>query len=369
MKFEHLVWTISEFLKKYDDKKINLSPSYQRNPIWTAKAQKQLIDTIKKNQPIPNFFLKKNGNEDFEMVDGQQRARTILGYINSNFSDLDGMRFENLNDKTKSAFLHYPLSTTIIIQLSKDESIEEFYSLVNSAGLRLNRPELKKAEFYDTLFLKLVNDIAANEDFIKLDLFSSTTVTRMNDIEFVSELVALLKFGIFEKKTKIDYLYKNDIGSEEYDSLKSRFIDIIQILCDLDALYPLNKTRYRQKNDFYSLFNFINSLIEENKKDIKLIKYYYKILIEIAPHIKPTQKECDVLKGYALNCVSQSNSENARTSRASFFNSLFLNPSNKINDTQKQILDFFKVDDHHLIKLSGTWTVDVDSLTRDKNGI
>jgi hypothetical protein len=241
--------------------------------------------------------------------------------------------------------------------------------LVNSAGLRLNRPELKKAEFYDTLFLKLVNDIAANEDFIKLDLFSSTTVTRMNDIEFVSELVALLKFGIFEKKTKIDYLYKNDIGSEEYDSLKSRFIDIIQILCDLDALYPLNKTRYRQKNDFYSLFNFINSLIEENKKDIKLIKYYYKILIEIAPHIKPTQKECDVLKGYALNCVSQSNSENARTSRASFFNSLFLNPSNKINDTQKQILDFFKVDDHHLIKLSGTWTVDVDSLTRDKNGI
>jgi hypothetical protein len=365
MKFKQLIWSISEFLKIYHDKKINLIPSYQRNPIWTAKAQKQLIGTIKKNQPIPNFFLKKNGADGFEMVDGQQRARTILGYINSNFSDLDGMRFEDLDDGIQSVFLGYPLSITLITELSEEESIEEFYSLVNSSGLRLNRPELKKAEFYDTVFLKLVNDVAGNESFIKLDLFSSTTVNRMNDIEFVSELVALLKFGIFEKKTKVDYLYKNDISQDDYDQLKSQFIDIIQLICDLDGLYPLNKTRYRQKNDFYSFFHFINSLIEVGKKDIKTIKYYYRILIEIAPHIKPTQEKCDVLKEYALNCVSQSNSEIARTKRAVFFNSLFLNPDNKVNRVQKQILDFYEVNDRQLTELSGSWTINVDSLTRD----
>jgi len=365
MKFEQLVWPINKFLKIYNDKKINLSPSYQRNPIWTAKAQKQLIGTIKKNQPIPNFFLKTNGSDGFEMVDGQQRARTILGYINSNFSDLDGMLFEDLEDEFQSVFLDYPLSISLITELSEDESIEEFYSLVNSSGLRLNRPELKKAEFYDTLFLKLVNDVADNENFIKLDLFSSTTVNRMNDIEFVSELIALLKFGIFEKKAKVDYLYKHDLKQDDYDHLKNRFIEIVQLICQIDALYPLNKTRYRQKNDFYSLFHFINSLIEENKKNVEDLKYYYRILIEIAPHIKPTQEKCNVLKEYALNCVSQSNSEIARTKRADFFNSLFLNPENNANVVQKQLLDFYEVKDPQLFEISGSWTINVDSLARD----
>ncbi len=359
MDFEQVIWRVTDLLEKYDSKKINLSPSYQRNPIWTAKAQKQLIDTIKKNQPIPNFFLKQNGDDRYEMVDGQQRARTILGYINLNFPDLNGKYFD---DEIKKIFLNYPLSITLITELSENESIEEFYSLVNSAGLRLNRPELKKAEFYDTLFLKLVNEVACHENFTNLDLFTSTTVNRMNDVEFVSELIALLNFGIFEKKTKVDYLYRNDLDPDDYDNLKNRFLNIVQIIGDIDSLHPLNKTRYRQKNDFYSLFNFINSLIDENKEDPNAIRYYYTILIKIAPHIRPTQEKCAVFKEYALSCVSQSNSEISRKKRADFFNYLFLNDTNEINDTQKQIYDFYKVKNQNLIELSGTWTIDVDSL-------
>jgi len=51
MKFEQIVWTISTLIEVYNSGKINLRPSYQRNFIWTAKAQKQLIDTIKKINP------------------------------------------------------------------------------------------------------------------------------------------------------------------------------------------------------------------------------------------------------------------------------------------------------------------------------
>lgn len=129
MKFEQIVWTISTLIEVYNSGKINLRPSYQRNLIWTTKAQKQLIDTIKKNQPIPNFILKQNGSDSYEMVDGPQRARTILGYVNLNFPDLNGKYY---NDKIKETFLNYPLSITLITELSETESIEVYYSLINS---------------------------------------------------------------------------------------------------------------------------------------------------------------------------------------------------------------------------------------------
>ncbi|RLB92119.1 MAG: hypothetical protein DRH26_06950 [Deltaproteobacteria bacterium] len=129
MKFEQTVWTIGELINVYDSGKINLRPSYQRNLIWTAKAQKQLIDTIKKNQPIPNFILKQNGSDSYEMVDGPQRARTILGYVNLNFPDLNEKYY---NDEIKDTFLNYPLSITLITKLSEKESIEAYYSLINS---------------------------------------------------------------------------------------------------------------------------------------------------------------------------------------------------------------------------------------------
>ncbi|MBU0465196.1 MAG: DUF262 domain-containing protein [Proteobacteria bacterium] len=135
MKFEHIVWTIGKLIKLYESGKINLSPSYHINVLWTAKDQKQLIDTITKNQPIPNFFLKTDDSESYEVVDGQQRARIILGYANLNFPDLNG---KYLDDEIKDAFLNYPLSITLITELSDKESIEKFYSLVHSARFRFN---------------------------------------------------------------------------------------------------------------------------------------------------------------------------------------------------------------------------------------
>ena len=57
-----------------------------------------------------------------------------MGYANLNFPDLNG---KYLDDEIKDAFLNYPLSITLITELSDKESIEKFYSLVHSAALDL----------------------------------------------------------------------------------------------------------------------------------------------------------------------------------------------------------------------------------------
>lgn len=350
MKYRHESWTIKKLIKYYEDGLINLSPPYQRNPIWTSKAQKLLIDTINKGQPIPNFFLLEKENNKMEMVDGQQRARTILSYYRKDISDLNGNIFDGEN-----VFLNYILNITMISNLSKDESIEEYYFLVNSSGLRLNRPEVIKAEYYDTRFLYLLNKLVEIESFQELNLFSASSVNRMNDLELVSELVALLKFGIFDKKTKVDQLYEKDITEKEYQELFEQFQYISETLNRLNLITPISKTRYRQRNDLYTLFNFFNQI---KGVDPASIDSFYRILLKIGPHISPSQEECDPLKEYAVNCVTQSNSKKAREARHNFLVELLLNTSKEPTPTQSALLDFFEISEMDLIEISGFFTLD-----------
>ena len=57
MKFEVTKWKINDLLESYKTGFLNLSPKYQRNFIWSIKDQQYLIDSIKRNNPIPNFFI------------------------------------------------------------------------------------------------------------------------------------------------------------------------------------------------------------------------------------------------------------------------------------------------------------------------
>lgn len=358
MKYKLKKWLIKDLIELIDEEQICLNPPYQRNPIWTKKAQRLLINTIKSSQPIPNFFLLKRSEDNYEMVDGQQRARTIVGYWRGFFDDNNGVLFDKTfksdtkNKKAVKAFLTYPLSITMIEEIGDDESIEEYYALVNSSGLRLNRPELKKAEYFKTNFLRLITDLADYPDFRDLRLFTSVSMNRMNDVDFVSELVAILKHGISDKKEKVDLLFEDDISDEEVNSLSSSFKMVIKHFKRFDSIVPLNRTRFRQKNDFYSFFAFMSTNLDLKAESLD---YSYRLLLKLSKYIRPSQEDCDPLMNYAYNCVTQSNSKQARLSRHAFFVELLLNKKTTPNKTQKAILEFFKMNQTDLIQL-GTYT-------------
>jgi len=365
MKFELTEWSIKKLIDHIDKDKICLNPPYQRNPIWTKKAQRLLINTIKSSQPIPNFFLLKRSEDNYEMVDGQQRARTIVGYWRGFFDDSNGILFDKTfttDTKNKSeveAFLNYRLSITIIEKVDDDESIEEYYALVNSSGLRLNRPELKKAEYFNTNFLILITDLADYPDFRDLKLFTPGSMNRMNDVDFISELVAILKYGISDKKEKVDIIFEEDISDEEFTSLSLSFKKVMRHFKRFDSVVPLNGTRFGQKNDFYSFFNFINTNLD---LDDVSFDYYYRLLLKLSKYIRPSQEKCDPLMKYAYNCVTQSNSKQARLNRHSFFTELLLNEEAVPNETQKAIMIFFGMNETALLTVATHTTLDIDAI-------
>lgn len=329
--------SIRELIELIDKELIDLKPSYQRNFIWTSKDQMFLIDSILAGFPLPSFFIYQRPTGILEMVDGQQRARTIYrfwkGIIHSS-------KNHTINDIDENLFLSYRLNWTLIKELGKNDSLETFYVLVNKRGKHLNAPELLKAEFHETRFLSLVEDLLDLQEMIDLNLFSDAVIKRMNDRSFIEELVAYLKMGISDKKTVIEKIYEIDITEDEFDHLRDNFIRIIRKINSLNSYKPINKTRYCQKNDFYTLFNFVNENINDSDE---LLLYQYKILLIVSPEIKPSNDECRPFRDYAFNCVTQSNSKSARLNRLDLFNKLLKNTDISKNEDLKEIVDYLEV--------------------------
>lgn len=358
MKFRIETWTIEQLKDKYAEGKLNLNPPYQRKFIWSLKDQQTLIQSILKGYAIPNIFLYEIESSSFEMVDGQQRTRTILGFIENQFKTLDGASYNDI--KNKSNFNEYIIPITIIEKIERDESIEEFYSLVNKSGIHLNRPELKKAEYFDTMFLKLITELSNNDAFQSLDLFTELTSKRMNDVDFISELVTYLIEGISDKKIKVDRAFENDITDKEYEKLKNRFESIIGVMNEFNNIYPIKKTRYKQRNDFYTLFGFVDKNLKSN---IDTLKYFYQLLLKFNDDIIPSNDKCEPFQLYAFHCISQSNSKTAREERFNILKSIFLNEKEKPNKHQKAILKFYGLNTKDVVTLEGFLNISLEKLS------
>jgi hypothetical protein len=347
MKFKIEKYSIKQLIDLYEQDMLNLKPPYQRNPIWSDDAKKSLIETINNGYPIPNLFLHLKDDKKYDMVDGQQRTRSILSYYKGDLLGPEGKYY----DKTKpQSFLTYELAVIVITDVTAAESMEHFYALVNKSGLRLNRPELVKAEYFDTRFLQLVEELTSDEQFKQLDLFSKSSLMRMNDADLVSELLGLLILGITDKKLGVDNLLKEDITVAVYKEVKSKFKDVIALLSSFNEIYPLSDTRYWQRNDLYTLFGFLS---QHSTLKQATLEYFYRILVLIGEDIFPTQDKCLPFKDYAYHCVTQSNSKLAREKREQFLIDLFLNKKKTVNDTQRQILHCYKLKKKDIERVEG----------------
>jgi len=344
MTYEIQQWTIKDLLELYTNKSLSLNPPYQRNAIWNKKAQRQLIESIKAGFPIPTFFILQNNDGKYEMVDGQQRTRALLAFKHT--PELDDSSDE---DFKKSRFDNYLISVTLINDLLPGEYIEEFYDLVNSQGLRLNRPETIKAKYFSTRFLELVEKITKMKEFQLLEIVPVNSQKRMQDRDLVEELVALSIHGISDKKNLVDKIYEVDIDKNQVKATYDKFVAILKILNDFNTIRPLKDTRFRQRNDIYTLVAILSNRLSEKKP---VLSNFYKALLAIEPGIKPSRGGCLPLASYAFACISQSNSSAARFERSRILNELIFNDTNAISESQQELINYYELTETALYKIS-----------------
>lgn len=368
MKYEIKGTKIKDLIKIIVDRSLDLSPSYQRNFIWSKNDQSSLIETILKGYPLPSLFIYENPNGKFEMVDGQQRTRTIYRFYKGEITSSSKKTFKPNEDY----FLNYLLPIVFISDLEKEDSLNEFYVLINKKGKALNSPEVNRAEFHDHPFLSLADEALNIQSFIDLGIFSEATSKRMNDRAFVEELLAYLLFGITDKKAGVEMAFKNsELVKEKYKIIKSRFESIVEKINALQRIAEISSTRYRQKNDFYTFFNYVD---KHNYLKKELLEFQYKILLLLNQKdendnqfISPSNEDCEALRSYALNCVSQSNSKKARENRLEFFENILLNKDISANSDMQDVLSYltemFGKKKTNLIEINGFQLIDVNSIS------
>ena len=376
MNYEFRIWTIQELLDLYSSQKLNLNPPYQRNDIWPPLSKKRLIESIKKGFPLPTFFLHFKEDDKYEMIDGQQRTRTFIGYQKGFFTDTNRLLYVNSNGV--ELYNSYKINVCLVRTEEEEKGlIEDFYYRVNKYGVKINRPEMKRAGFAQSEFQELIEKLAKEQSFVQLAIFSEKTLERLNDLDFISELLVLINNGITDKKTTVDRVYESQ-ENISFEYLESRFNEIIQKLTDLNEIYPISKTRYRQRNDFYTLFSFL--LFNDKLIYDEILIYQYKLLVLVDEDIYPTNDKCWAFQDYATNCVSQSNSKKARIERLKFFEDLLLNkePIPLLNesldtlsefDTIIDILNYYRLRDTPLKSVGEFFLIDIDKLLELKKEI
>lgn len=254
------LFTIADFVAWQRDGSLNLSPSFQRRPVWKPAAKSYLIDTIVRGLPTPIVFLRqitdtKTLKTIREVVDGQQRIRTVLSYIDKSLfvdwkestdpfkllrqhnPEIAGKFFSDLDDRTKRAILGYQFSAHVLPIDTSDQQVLDIFRRMNATGTKLNQQELRNAEYFGE-FIQSVYSMSLKclDIWRKWGVFSEDNIARMDEAEFVSELYVLILNGITSKQQlTINRFYReNDTHFAERAHVEARLIEMIT---DLDSAY------------------------------------------------------------------------------------------------------------------------------------
>lgn len=137
--------------KEYVKGRVNMSPEYQRDLVWTEKQKQEYLMALFKSRAeiTPVFVQERFGEkEHYEVLDGKQRLNAIFNFIEDKI-ELDGIKFSELSAEDTGKFLSYDIKYTRI--LSYDGKIPEDFKLeyfleINEKGTRMSEDQIDKVK-------------------------------------------------------------------------------------------------------------------------------------------------------------------------------------------------------------------------------
>ncbi|WP_143739767.1 DUF262 domain-containing protein [Micrococcus luteus] len=267
--FDSRVYSVGDYREWSESGQLVLSPRFQRREVWTETARSYLMDTIIRGLPIPKVFIRQiidpsSGKSVREVVDGQQRLRTILSYVNDGFvirrghnREHGGLFFSQLPEDKKLELLGYEISTDLLVNLA-DSQILDIFSRLNSHAVVLNEQEKINASHFSE-FKKLADAMAHEfyEYWIKNRILREPQVMRMADVSLSADLLIAMCDGVQSKKQIRSYYtqFEKDFPYDS-DKLAEQFRQTIYMI---SRIFPdgVQNSEFRRIHIYYSLFTAV----------------------------------------------------------------------------------------------------------------
>jgi hypothetical protein len=267
--YDSRTYSINDFIEWEKNKQLELNPSFQRRPVWNDKAKSYLIDTILRGKPIPKVFIRQKINVSTktsmrDVVDGQQRIRTILSYVRDGFvvsprqnKEFGGKIFSALDEDVQAQVLSYEISVDLLINLP-DADILDIFGRLNSYAVILNEQEKINALHFGPF--KLLADKIGRKYYdywTAQGILTKQQVLRMLEVNLVADLLIALREGIKSKKQITKFYNQYEKQYDDDVVVVEECFD--KVITKIAEIYPesLTDTEFSRVHLYYTLFTAV----------------------------------------------------------------------------------------------------------------
>jgi hypothetical protein len=326
---------VSWFYGEREKETLILQPKYQRNPIWSIGQKCFLIDSLISGCPIPQVYINiktvggaQSKKTFYEVIDGQQRLRAVLEFlkdewpliataakaypVSDEYKPHIDKRYSELPERLQNAIWDYPIAVQEIRGWD-DTEIRSMFRRLNYVNERLNDQELRHSQYFGE-FNESVEHLAKDAFWDDIHLFTRRDSARMKDVEFVSELFAIIIDGIQDQQKSLDKFYADyDVVFPKKSRHLAKFRQVIDSLRTIQGV--VSGSRFTKRADFYALFAAASSLNEKFTVPVDL-RHAAARLMKLAQALEePPENFSGVTQRYYTTVIEGPNKLAKRTLR------------------------------------------------------
>ncbi len=253
--------------------KFKVNKTYQREFVWSKKEMQFFIDSIIKDFPIPQVFIRKIPGNEFEIVDGQQRLTTIQEFLKDEFtlsviSKLGKIKYSQLPEFTRIEFDNRKIPV-IWLDNYDDEDVRSLFRRLQS-GRDLNTGE--KLNAFPGSITLLARKIADHPFFNNVNF----SMNRYRALQLAAQIILLVNEGITDIKANRLYeffdFHKDDDESSSFFKKSKRILNYMNKI-----IKNLKLPELRTPSWFINYFIFTKELMDKYNivsKEKVILKFY-----------------------------------------------------------------------------------------------
>lgn len=282
VQYESLV--IQDLINLYKSDELDLQPWYQRRSVWTQPQKSYLINTLNEQKPIPAIYVRhsidlERGKSIKEIVDGQQRCRAILEYVNNEFTVwhqnyTSKVFYKKLSAADRQRYLLTAIPVGYLLG-ANDADVIDIFGRINSVSKSLNPQEKRNAKFSGEFKQFCLAQASTRVEFWRnYRLFTANSIARMDEVQFISDLVLNLLEGLSDfTAAKLNRIYAKYEGEFPHrNRVESQLDRVFDFLTELNSSCILD-TIFNRSPIFFSLFLVLSSIPNLNKELVENTLY------------------------------------------------------------------------------------------------
>ena len=266
-KTDKTVYTPNDLLAFREGGTLEITPKFQRRPVWKTPARSYFIDTLLRGMTVPALYFRLTQDQSKtkivrQVVDGQQRVKSALEFMSDSYrlsktlkATWAGKKFSQLTPEEQLQITSFGFTVEIFKGISDSQVLEVFCRL-NMNGVPLNKQELRNGQFFG-FFKQSCFALALTylQFWRQHTIFTEQSIARMLEVELTSELLIAGNKGMQDKKTSIDTVYsdwENSYPTQARD--EHRFNETISALSETFVDDLLAESAFRRPPLFYTLY-------------------------------------------------------------------------------------------------------------------